>query len=65
MINTPGVDSIIDFVFINVESLNKLVRSEYVKHMSISQHQENLDRFFATLFEVIIEKLLKRFQQIC
>ena len=42
MVNTPGVDSIIDFVFINVESLNELVRSEYVKHMPISQHQENL-----------------------
>jgi hypothetical protein len=61
MINTPGVDRVIDFVFINTESLNELVGGEYVKNMPVSQHQENLDRFFVTLFEVIVKKSLKIF----
>ena len=61
-INAPGVDSIINFVFVNAECLNELVRSEYIEDMSTSQHQQNLDRFLRFLFtlsKVSVEKLLK------
>ncbi len=59
MIYAPGVDRVIDFVLVKTKNLYELIRREYIEHMSISQHQQNLHRFLVTSCEVGIEKLLK------
>ncbi len=61
VIYAPGVDSVIDFVLVKTKNLCQLIGSEYVEHMSISQHQQNLHRFLITLLEVSVKKLLKHF----
>jgi len=59
MVNTPRLDSGIYIVFIDAEDLNELVWCEYIKDMSVSQHQHHFNRFLTALLEVIIEKRLK------
>jgi hypothetical protein len=59
VIYTPGIDGVIDIVLVKTESLYELIGSEYVEHMSISQHQQYLHRFLVTSWEVNVEKLLK------
>ena len=62
MIYAPGIDSIIDVILVKTKSLYELIGSEYVEHMSVSQHEQNLHRFLVTSFEVSVEKLLKQFR---
>ena len=59
MIYAPGVDGVIDVVLVQTKNLYELIRSEYVEHMSVCQHQQYLYRFLVTSCEVSVEKLLK------
>jgi hypothetical protein len=59
MIYAPGVNGVIDVVLVKTKSLYELIGSEYVEHMSVSQHQQYLHRFLLTSCEVSVEKLLK------
>ena len=59
VIYAPGIDGVIDIILVKTKSLYELIGSEYVEHMSISQHQQYLHRFLVTSSEVSVEKLLK------
>jgi len=61
MIYAPGVDGVVDFILVKTQSLYELIGSEYVEHMCISQHQQNLQRFLVTLGKIGVEILLKYF----
>ncbi len=61
VIYAPGVDAVIDVIPIKTKNLYELIGSEYVEHMCISQHQQNLQRFMVTLCKIGVEILLKYF----
>ena len=61
VIYAPGIDGVIDIILVKTKSLYELIGSEYVEHMCISQHQQNLQRFLVTLGKIGVEILLKYF----
>ena len=55
--DAPGFDGFIHSVFVYSQNLSQLIGCEYLKEVTISQHQQYLNCFLTILFEPSVEKL--------